>query len=87
MRVLSAALIGAIVILVCMTSALLVRIRALRQEFDMAARSPVLLICVGFTNLVVAVLVLLHWLLLLEGRRLGLPCYASFLATYFCEYV
>ena len=85
MRDLSAALIGVIVVLVCTTSALVVRIWVLRHSFDMAARSPVLLICVGFTVLVMVVLLLLHWFLLLEGRGPGLPCFVTFMASYFCE--
>lgn len=87
MRHVSAALMGVIILLVCTTSALLVRIWVLRRSFDMAARSPILLICVGLTVLVMLVLVLLHWFLLLEGQGLGLPCFATFVASYFCEYV
>ncbi|CAN0353560.1 unnamed protein product [Pylaiella littoralis] len=82
---LSAVLIGAGVVLVCTTSGSLVRIWLVRHSFDMAPRSPVLLICVGAAAVIMAFLVLLHWLLLLDGGR-GLPCYATFLATYFCEH-
>jgi len=32
-----------------------------------------------------AVLVLLHWFLLLEGQ--GLPCYVTYWASSFCEYL
>lgn len=51
----------------------------------MAARYPVLLISVGVAALTATVMILLHWLLLLEGRGLGLPCYAIFWPSYTCE--
>lgn len=76
MRDLSAALIGAIFVL-CTTSALLVRGWVLWHSFDMAARSPVLVMVVGVAPLTTLVLVLLHWILLLEGRRfrIAVLCY------------
>lgn len=44
------------------------------------------LVFVRVASLFLVVLVLLNWLLLLEGRGLGLPCYAAtFIGTYFCE--
>ena len=86
MRGSSVVLITAGVMLTSTTSALLLRIWLERRSFDMAARSPVLLIFVAVASLTMAVLVLLHWFLLLEGRGLGLPCYATFIASYFCEF-
>ena len=84
MRGLAAALIAAGAVLVCGTSGLLVRIWLVRHSFDMAARSPVLLVCCCATVLAMAILVLLHWFLLLEGS--GLPCYVTFWASYACEF-
>lgn len=86
MRGLSAALVGAGVVLVSISSAFLVRIWLERRSFDMAARSPVLVVFVGVASLIMAVLVLLHWFLLLKGQGLGLPCYATYTASYFCEF-
>ena len=85
MRGLAATLIAVGAALVCGTSGLLFRIWTVRHSFDMAARSPVLLVCCSGACLTMAVLVLLHWFLLLEGR--GLPCYATYWASNACELV
>ena len=81
MRGVAAVLIGAVsTVLTCATLALISRIWRLRHSFEMAARSPVLLICSGATELVMAELVLLHWFLILDGP--GLPCSVTFWAEY-----
>jgi len=85
MRGLGAVLVCAGAVLICCTLGLLVRIWRVRHSFVMAARSPVLLICTAITALTMAVLVLLHWFLLLDGQ--GLPCFATYWASYLCEYL
>jgi len=59
------------------------KILSLRHSFDIAARSPILLISAGVFSLAVADIVLVHQVQLLEGD--GLPCYAMFWSSYACE--
>ena len=84
MRGVAAAVIAVVgVVKVCATLALISRIWSARYSFEMAARSPVLLICSAGSGQIMAVLVLLHWFLLLDGP--GLPCVVTFWSTYVCE--
>lgn len=59
------------------------RLMAIRESFDIATRSPVLLACSGIGSLVISDTILVHWALLIEGK--GLTCRKKFWVSYFCE--
>lgn len=64
-------------------SALLGRFWYLRQEFDIRARSPTLVVVSLLTDCILSSSVLWHWLLRSMGKTL--PCYVIFVISYASE--
>ncbi|CAM9756489.1 unnamed protein product [Scytosiphon promiscuus] len=61
-------------------AAMYCRLLRLRHSFDIVARSPALLVFAGLSSLFMANTILLHRLVLQEGR--DLPCYMMFWSSY-----
>ncbi|CAM9794056.1 unnamed protein product [Pylaiella littoralis] len=76
-----ASLLGVVIIAVSIVwFGLLWRMYSLRHDFEIAARSPQLVILTGFSCYVMSTAVLLQWLLLNAGT--SLPCWVVFVISY-----
>lgn len=62
---------------------LLWRMHSLRHDFEIASRSPQLVIVSASTAYFLSMTVLLHWTLV--GAGLSLPCWAVIVTNYICE--
>lgn len=79
-----ASLLGVVIIAVSIVwFGLLWRMYSLRHDFEIAARSPQLVILTGFSCYVMSTAVLLQWLLLNAGT--SLPCWVVFVISYSSE--
>ena len=83
MHAVTTALIVVALLNACLWPGLLWQLWALRHEFEIAARAPVIVGISGVGALILMLAVLAHWILLLESK--GLPCYMMLFASYLCE--
>ena len=77
------AVIVAALVVVCVWSGLLWQLWVLRHSFEIAARAPGLVAVCIVGSLTLLMTVLVHWILLLEGK--GLPCFVMLFSSYVCE--
>eukprot|EP00904_Undaria_pinnatifida_P000027 jgi/Undpi1/10024/HiC_scaffold_28.g12478.m1 len=74
------AVIVAALVVVCVWSGLLWQLWVLRHSFEIAARAPGLVAVCIVGSLTLLMTVLVHWILLLEGK--GLPCFVMLFSSY-----